>query len=398
MRTAAPAWVRPGPYLLAVNTGNEAMYAFDVRGRFLHGYRSGTAIRRALDNEMVAKRTYTATGRGLALWRRITGPEQSLVVATVRHDLAAVRATVAVDYSGSAGMGDRHAEALAWIDRALAWDRESLAADGSRFRELYRQPLGPLPPDRHQTVPLQFTTDLQQFATHAAQVRDILGADPLRREIFLAGTDVVLHPVISLRLQLRVARALFSPVFQDPRGGFAAWVDGGAALAPDPAHWRGLAELGLRRLYVAVYSGSTAVLDRLGVDLTAARVQQWVEQLRAAGLAVGVLVLAGIGGRRSSVLHTEATAALIAALQLDGQDALYILKQDGGTGMPSGLLAAGPATVARQVVAFRRAAYRSSGRPRVFIYSPYELPQWGEGSAALHGRSRVLESAAAFRA
>jgi hypothetical protein len=82
---------------------------------------------------------------------------------------------------------------------------------------------------------------------------------------------------------------------------------------------RALAGRGLKRVFVGVESGDEATLALLGKPATVAGVGRLVETLKAGGLSVGVIFLAGLGAT-----HVEASTRLAASLPLDERDLLYV--------------------------------------------------------------------------
>jgi hypothetical protein len=77
-----------------------------------------------------------------------------------------------------------------------------------------------------------------------------------------------------------------------------------------------LADRGLERVYVGVESGSEEVPNLLRKPQTQAKVMQGVERVTAAGVGVGIILLAGVGGRTLADTHVEATADLVGSLPL----------------------------------------------------------------------------------
>ena len=70
-------------------------------------------------------------------------------------------------------------------------------------------------------------------------------------------------------------------------------------------------------------SGDAALLKFLGKPNTPDDVAQLVEHVKAGGVAVGIVILAGAGGERYADQHIRHTAEIINAMSLDGNDLIY---------------------------------------------------------------------------
>ncbi len=73
------------------------------------------------------------------------------------------------------------------------------------------------------------------------------------------------------------------------------------------AEWAELAARGLRRVYIGMESGDDALLQFLRKPGSAADVIDAVSTLKAAGVAVSVIVMAGAGGQQFAAGHVAHT-------------------------------------------------------------------------------------------
>jgi molybdenum cofactor biosynthesis enzyme MoaA len=85
-----------------------------------------------------------------------------------------------------------------------------------------------------------------------------------------------------------------------------------------------LADHYINRVYIGVESGCEAVLEVLRKPQTPSDVVEGVRQVKAAGIDVGVIVLAGVGGHELSNPHIERTIELVGSLPLDSNDIVYV--------------------------------------------------------------------------
>ena len=80
---------------------------------------------------------------------------------------------------------------------------------------------------------------------------------------------------------------------------------------------RELAELGLKIVYVGAESGDDFILQRINKGETFESTASAIRRAGAAGMKTSVMILNGIGGRRFSAQHAEASARLVNETQPD---------------------------------------------------------------------------------
>jgi len=85
-----------------------------------------------------------------------------------------------------------------------------------------------------------------------------------------------------------------------------------------------LRRLGLRRLYLGLETGSDRLLRFLEKPGGARNALTLVRRIRKAGVRVGVIVMAGVGGESFAKEHVEETIARLRAMELGAGDILYI--------------------------------------------------------------------------
>jgi radical SAM superfamily enzyme YgiQ (UPF0313 family) len=118
-------------------------------------------------------------------------------------------------------------------------------------------------------------------------------------------------------------------------------VDGFTGVRKTAAEYRLLSHLGLRRVYVGLESGHDPLLAFVRKPATRGQAVETVRALKAGSVSVGVIVMAGLGGRRFSGGHVSDTIRAVNAMALDAGDLLYFsdLVEVPGTAYPQ--LAAG---------------------------------------------------------
>lgn len=311
-------------------------YSFDRAGRLLGLFRDLRSYQRALDHRLLERRKAADGSRR----RELPGDERDDLLAASFADLRALARDVPrLDLAP----GERDLLRAA-LGRVLAFGPERLAVDGARFRALYK-PVSILPPDQYLALVLQATEGCswnrctfcglyrdrdfrvrtpESFAEHCAQVRDFYGAGlALRRGIFLADANALVTPMKRLRAFFEIAQAHFQQDDGQPRPVYS-FVSAFDVGRKSPAEWGELRDLGLTRAYIGLETGDDALLDFLNKPGSVADAVDAVRALRAGGVSVGVILMAGIGGDRYAADHVAHSVDAVRAMHLGGNDQVYI--------------------------------------------------------------------------
>ena len=311
-------------------------YSFDRAGRLLGLFRDERSYQRTLDHRLLER----LSGRNNGPRRRELPPDEA--DALLERTFAALRALAEALPRLDVPPDDRRllADGLA---KVLAFGPERLAADGATFRHLYK-PVSILPPDQYLALVLQATEGCtwnrctfcglyrdrafrahtpDSFRAHCAAVRDFFGEGiSLRRGIFLADANALVLSMERLRVVFAIAQEFFRladgprPIFS-----FVSAFDVGRKSAGE---WAELATLGLRRAYIGLETGDDALLRFLNKPGTVTDAVEAVRALRAGGVAVGVIVMAGIGGDRFAGAHVAGSVEAIRAMGLGPGDQVYL--------------------------------------------------------------------------
>ena len=91
-----------------------------------------------------------------------------------------------------------------------------------------------------------------------------------------------------------------------------------------PAEWRWLQAQGLRRVYIGMESGDDRLLRFLNKPGDAADVVRAVASLKAADIAVSVIILLGAGGEAYFEDHVAHTVDALNAMPLGRGDLIYL--------------------------------------------------------------------------
>jgi hypothetical protein len=328
---------KPNCATVSLQSGRDSsVYSWDLAGRLWTAMRAGVSYRRGLDGKIVAKwqtgpeqreRRWLDPGEAAGLLQ-----EASSIAAGLLEDLRAMHLRLSPAPS---------AADLEVLARAAAFDASRAAADVRAFQDVYA-PVGILPPDQYMAVVLQaalgcsfntctfctFYRDRRfrirppdEFRHHAEAVRDTLGAGlSLRRTVFLGDANALVIPMPRLVELFEVTRSIFDV---DQLGGIYAFLDGFSGEKKGPADFARLAALGLKRVYIGLESGHDPLLRFLKKPGQAADALQAVRAMKAGGVAVGIIVLLGAGGKQFAQAHVEDTAFLLNRMGLDADDLLY---------------------------------------------------------------------------
>lgn len=379
----------------------EEIYAFDHAGRLFAAWRGGWFYRRGLNGRVLEQRT-ERTGRHRVRHRRLLEEAEARALVDAGAAVAArAKAALAgsdVELVWSLPGPPDPAVTAQLLDRARAFDADAADADRRRFEDVYA-PVPILPPDRYLALVLQITEgchwnrctfcsfyrdrpfrvkSLDEFAEHVERVIAYFGPGlNLRRGVFLGDANALLLPAQDLAARLDVvARAL--PDRARDLSGFIDVFTGHRRTVRDLAQ---LAQRGLHRVYLGLESGDDELLAFLNKPQRAADAVTLVQALHAAGIAAGVIVMAGIGGVRYRDRHRSATARTLEAMQLRGDDLVYVSAFEAPAAGPyadraavSGVAALSTDEVADEVAALT-AAIRHVVGPGVRV-APYEVAQF----------------------
>ena len=334
---------------------------YDREGRLTGAWIEGRNYRRSLDNRVIEKQEGPQPGLSYRVRRELPPDEARAFLARVYGMLAEYRAALrdsATQPLGSPTPDDCAAVRDA-LDRVLECDLDRLEHDRATFNLIYK-PINILPPDQYLALVLQATEGcsynhcafcgfyrdrsfriktLDEFRQHIRDVRSFFGgALGYRKSIFLADANALIIPQEQL---LPIFDAINAEFALHPRGldhdalkaweaqrpihfdGVYSFIDAFTTRRKQARDFAALAERGLRRVYIGLESGDAELLKFLGKPNTPDDVEQLVCHVKAGGVAVGLVILAGAGGDRYAASHVQQTAALVNAMPLDANDLVY---------------------------------------------------------------------------
>lgn len=386
------------PQSLSITLDFDRVYTFDRSGRLVSFFDAGTFYRRGLDHRLLRK-----TRGSNRTWH-----VEALTAESARSTYRAILdpiAEVVTELAGGASSHSNtpeHDEARSRARRLLAelplLDSFALARDGERFREVY-SPVAILPPDHYLALVVQVTEGCShnkcQFCTlyrdvpfrvksageldlHLDAIIRFFGPGiSLRQSLFLGDANALVVESSRLMDYLERIRARFTgdgaPAGYRPRGIYS-FVDSFHTGFDQPATWREFAKRGLSGVYLGVESGSDELLAAMNKPSSRDATLAAVTVLKNAGLKVGVILMAGLGGEAWAELHRKETAKLLSQLPLDRRDLVYFSPyQEGEPNAPMSAFKPELSDAGRthQIESWMQAVARgpAATRPRTAVYS-----------------------------
>jgi radical SAM superfamily enzyme YgiQ (UPF0313 family) len=326
---------------------DEEIFTFDRAGRLFAAWVAQRFYRRGLDGRVLEKFSTREGGRRVG-HRRLLSPREAERLV----DQAAAGAAEALSHLArgeahllwTASAGQSTGEALRLTAAAAAFDAEAARADAARFAAVYR-PVGILPPDQYLALVVQVTEGCRwnrctfctlyqgvpfhaksgpELDAHIRAVTSYLGEGlSLRHSLFLGEANALGLPTDDLVLRLDLVRTWLAPNGGGPREMYA-FLDVFSGQHKTAQEFAELRAHGLRRVYVGVETGDDGLLAFLNKPQRGADALAVVQALKAAGLGVGVIVMAGVGGDRYGRSHVARTVELLNAMPLGAGDLIYL--------------------------------------------------------------------------
>jgi hypothetical protein len=326
-------YFNPQRHFLTISDDLQANYVFDCEGRLLSSFLSGINYKRGLRGDMLMR----YPGADGTKVRRMLGPdERRRLLAQIGDHVAQLR-EVARQTQGP--------DVCDWLDRALSWDVERLEAERDAFQRIYK-PISILPPDQYLALVLQaaegcswnrctFCTLYRDrpfrikspaaFREHVQAIKAFVGRGiAMRKSIFLGDANALIIPQPRLCELLQIVHTEFDLAGDRGLRGIYAFLDIFGAEQKGLSEYRELRDAQVRRVYLGLESGDPTVFRLLNKPGSPAACVEAVRTIKAAGINVGVILLAGAGGDRLSAQHVRHSLDALAAMDLGAGDLVYI--------------------------------------------------------------------------
>ncbi len=221
---------------------------------------------------------------------------------------------------------------------SLGWDY--LVSDSAKLMSVYRGPVPIVPPDQYFPIYVQVTVGcawnrctfchLYRDRTYSvlepkelyAQIRGLVEyfgpAISSRRSVFLGDANALFVEQNRIRSYMRIIRESFNlPMY--------SFIDGFLTPRRLAAEDLGeLRDLGLTKVYFGIESGNEDVLRILNKPMKTDEALSFISDVKRAGINVGLIFLAGAGGRRYWDQHVRDSARFVSRLELDRHDTVFI--------------------------------------------------------------------------
>lgn len=236
------------------------------------------------------------------------------------------------------------------LDDILKWNYENLERDGFKFFSIYK-PISILPPDQYLSLVLQpaegcswnkctfcsFYQDRKfrikspdEFREHIKKVKEFFGrAIGLRKSIFLGDANALIIPQKRLIELIKIIHEEF-PISQSKDDfdyvfdGIYSFLDIFGAERKSIAEYIELKNLQVKRIYIGLETGDPELFKYLNKPGSPDECVEVVETIKNAGINVGIIVLAGAGGKSFYEKHIKNTVETILKMPLSDGDIVYI--------------------------------------------------------------------------
>lgn len=290
-------------------------------------YVDGVNIRRALDNRFFSKTREIRNGRAFRMVEPVTREMAETVLDRGRDLLHSVRKGLPRDFDPTS-------------EKIVRNDMLSLDRNARLFSSIYL-PITILPPDQYMALVLQVTEgcnynqclfcqfyrdrefrikSLEEIEDHFARVRRFFGQGlNLRRSIFLADANAMVIPQERAVPILDLVNRSF-PEFDS----LYSFIDVFTGIRKSSHDFSRLKDRGLTRLYLGVESGHEELLNLLRKPQNLSHIIELACRIREGGIHLGLIFLAGAGGRRFREKHLENSLRLIEQISPQPGDTVYI--------------------------------------------------------------------------
>jgi len=160
-----------------------------------------------------------------------------------------------------------------------------------------------------------------EFISHIEKVKDFFGKGiSARRGIFLGDADALLLGGDKIFEYLEIIKNNFN---EKNLNKISSFLDVWTGKKRSFDFWKKIREFSLFRVYIGLESGSKKVLERLNKPFDPDEFILLTENLKKAGISIGIIILLGIAGEFEEE-HKEETLKLLKNVPFDNSDILYL--------------------------------------------------------------------------
>ncbi len=316
------------PWALTISDNLRATFTFDREGRPLSCFLNGGNYRFGISGDILLK--IVAAPPAPKLRQLLSEDECVRLHATVHAHVARIVAGVTHALSD---------DLRGWFAQIMAWDEDRALVNRRMFQSTYL-PISIVPPDQYRALVLQITEGCSwnrctfcsfyrdrhfrvkspvALRQHIQQVKALLGRGlGMRRSIFLGDANALIVSQQRLRELLQVIHD------ELPAQDLYAFLDIFGAEQKTTDEYAELRAAGVRRVYIGLESGDEAVFNLLNKPGSPQQCITTVERIKMAGIHVGIILLAGVGGQSLAPQHVAQSLSVLTAMGLDAGDLVYI--------------------------------------------------------------------------
>ncbi len=306
---------------------SEDLWTFDLSGRPVGLYVDDVNYRRTLDNRFLVKSRFEQNG---SVFRDVTPVSMETAWPKLQQGLEFLKTAESSLPDSFQGI----------IKSILSITPETLAADAQRFRRIYK-PVSILPPDQYMALVVQMTEGCNynkclfcnfyrdrrfliksgsDFRHHLQQIRKFFSEGlSMRKSIFLADANALVTPMMRLIPMMAELRSTFPEL-----GKVYSFIDVFTGMKKTTEDFCEIRSHGLQRVYLGVESGNPELLQFLRKPQLEPEIVSLAENLKSAGIQLGVILLAGAGGVSCHEKHLRDSVQLVRKLPLSRGDLVYI--------------------------------------------------------------------------
>lgn len=229
------------------------------------------------------------------------------------------------------------------FDRVVNNNLETLENDARKVSSLYSK-IGVLPPFLYDTVIVQLTEGcawnkcnfcdlykeepfkiktLEELKEHVDKIKNHFGESLiLRNSIFLGSASALMIPQETLLPMLDyVVEEILKETNLSYNYGLNSFLDVRSALKKSIEEYKEISKRRVRAIYLGIESGSNEILDDLNKPHTKEEAIEAINNIKEAGLYVGLIFLVGLDGN-----HLKETKDLLNKVKIEYPDSVFLSK------------------------------------------------------------------------
>ncbi|KAA8923214.1 MAG: B12-binding domain-containing radical SAM protein [Thermoplasma sp.] len=308
---------------MSIESDNRIVFTVDLAGRFIFYTDGDATYRRSLENRFL----------------RIKHVGSRRVVEQISEDDGRRIAETAYSFLRSA-YDDLPQDLKDAASGFLDMNYEKLVIDSAKMREIYGGEVPIVPPDQYFPIYVQAETgcswnrctfcrlyrdrsygvrSIDDFAEHIHRIKDFFGNGiAARKSVFVGDANAVNIDQKTLLQMLDMIRSEFNlPIF--------SFVDAiTTQKRKSEIQFQEMRDHGLKRVYIGLESGDPGVLRIFNKLMNVSEAINLVNKIKGSGINVGIILMAGAGGKKYSKSHVENTASVISQMDLGKGDIIYI--------------------------------------------------------------------------